>query len=438
MHPEIYGTRGCRKLATAVIALAIGTPAYAQTLDQKAWNAVWDRLEKVLPANTPTESVHALHVIVPATWATGSSDGLRELQQWAGAIPEPEFSIDPTRLKLRLHDVYARVLLDVDLPMPTEAQRQTFRASLSAWTKAFEAFRARRKEFMTEWVEHQKDLKARNEPINSAALQKFRTANTGFFDEVQGNLDDAMLDVQKYAPIANYWVQAVRKMRNQVSDVKSIEVDTFDYEGGAATLDAIKNDCADADPKGWDVIAFNSSINSATVRSSSWNANGGWDGSFFNLNVGKGGGNYNSVVRTGTDSVSLRFCNLTYIALKPGAWFDYSVLAAIDRGDLKLKEGSPYKGKKLVGPGGEVGRLVKGAVVARSVQFIARLDTTNIEEVRNNSGGSGGVRIGPFRIGGGGGSSYFKREIAIESGTYGRATSTTVPVMLAIITEPTK
>lgn len=438
MRATTYVARLTPLLAASLAIYGLHAPTYAQTLDQKAWNAVWDRLGKVLPANTPTESVHALHVIVPATWATGGSDGMRELQQWAGAIPEAEFSIDPSRLKLRLHDVYARAVLDVELPAQTDAQRQAFRKATDKWGEAFEVFRARRKEFMTEWEEHQKDLKARNEPITTAALLKFRNANSGFFTKVQGALDDAMTDVQKYAPVANHWVQAVRKLRNHVSDVQSIEVDTFDYQGGMATLKTIENDCTDGNPGGWDTLAFNSSINATEIRSSKWNASGGWDGTFFNLNLGGGGANYDKVVRTGAESVSLRFCNLTYIALSPGAWFDYSLLEAIDRGDFKLKEGNPYKGKKLVGPEGVIGRLVKGAVVARSVQFMARLDKTNTEEVRKNSGGGGGVRIGPWRIGGGGGSSYFKREITTESGTYGRATATTVPVMLAIITEPTK
>jgi hypothetical protein len=75
-----------------------------------AWEDPQDP-ETSVPANTPTESVHPLHAVVPATWATGSSDGLRELQQCAGHIPEAPFSIDPTRLKLRLHGVYARLAM---------------------------------------------------------------------------------------------------------------------------------------------------------------------------------------------------------------------------------------------------------------------------------------------------------------------------------------
>ncbi len=147
----------CRIRFVAVVVLAFtGTAASAQqSLDQKAWNAVWDRLAQVLPQNTPTESVHALRVIIPATWATGSEDGLKELQQWASAIPEEQFTIDPTRLKLRLHDVYARAVLDVDLPMPTEAQRTEFRKARTTWDTAYTAFLAKRKAFFLAFAQLQ-------------------------------------------------------------------------------------------------------------------------------------------------------------------------------------------------------------------------------------------------------------------------------------------
>ena len=95
------------------------------------------------------------------------------------------------------------------------------------------------------------------------------------------------------------------------------------------------------------------------------------------------------------------------------------------------------KGKRIFGPDGQIPRLVKGAVVARRVVFMAQLDETNLNEFRKNSSGSGGVRIGPWSIGGGGGSTQFRREYNEAQGKYGRSTNTDVPVILAIITEPT-
>jgi hypothetical protein len=101
-------------------------PAHGETLDQSAWNAVWDKLSAVLPANTPAESVHALRVIVPATWANHNGEGLIELQNIASAIPEAEFSIDPSRLRRSLHKIYSDIVLDVALPQQSEADQVAF------------------------------------------------------------------------------------------------------------------------------------------------------------------------------------------------------------------------------------------------------------------------------------------------------------------------
>jgi hypothetical protein len=202
-------------------------------------------------------------------------------------------------------------------------------------------------------------------------------------------------------------------------------------------LTAIANDCPD-DGVGWDELLFSQSVDSQNIRTSSWNGGGGWAGTFFNLNLGGGGSNYQNVITTSNESVKLRFCNLTYVPLRPGAWFDISFLQAIDAGLLKLKPNSPSKGTTILGPKGVIPRMVKGAVVARRLVFEAKLGTTNLNEMRSNSGGSGGVRIGPWNIGGGGGSTQFTREYTATNGAYARSTATTVPVIIAVITEPTK
>ena len=419
-------------LATAAMPLA-----QAQTLDEKAWNAVWDRLTMILPANTPSESVHALRVIVPATWANRDEEGLRELQNIASAIPEAEFSIDPSRLRLQLHKIYSNFVLDVDLPPQSEKDQKAFLEAQTAYGTAFDEYLDRLDKYLERWQKRVADLKSRGEPVDTQARLRFRTDMGGYFNLVQAKLDTAAKNAQKFAPVANQWAQAVRRLRDELANAQSDLRDLYGYDGGFATLTAITSDCPDAGT-GWDELLFNQSVNSQNLRTSNWNAGGGWGGTFFNLNVGGGGNNYTNVVTTSTENVKLRFCNLTYVPLRPGAWFDISFLQAIDSGLLKLKESSPSKGKKILGPDGVVPRLVKGAIVARRVVFEASLGTTNLNEMRRNSGGSGGIRIGPWNIGGGGGTTEFKRDYTTASGGYARSTATTVPVIIAIITEPTK
>lgn len=123
----------------------------SESLDEKAWNTVWDKLKKVLPANTPTESVHALSVIVPATWIKGNRAGLRELQAYAGAIPEENFSIDPSRLKLKLHDAYSRFVLDIVLPDQSQADQEALEKAKDAYGAAIDAFQKRLEAYEAKW-----------------------------------------------------------------------------------------------------------------------------------------------------------------------------------------------------------------------------------------------------------------------------------------------
>lgn len=433
---SLVGRFAAISLASALAAVA--APAVqAQSLDQKAWNAVWDRLTMILPANTPSESVHALRVIVPATWAGHDGEGLRELQNIASAIPDAEFSTDPSRLRLQLHQIYSNFVLDVDLPPQKEKDQAAFLAAQTAYNTAFKEYLTELDGYLDRWKKRVLDLRERGEPVDTLARLRFRTDMGGYFNLVQAKLDTAANNAQKFAPVANQWAQAVRRLRDEISSAQSDLRDLYGYEGGFSTLSAIANDCPDAGP-GWDELLFNQSINSQNLRTSNWNAGGGWGGTFFNLNVGGGGSNYTNVVTTSSENVKLRFCNLTYVPLRPGAWFDISFLQAIDAGLLKLKADSPSKGKKILGPDGVVPRLVKGAIVARRIVFDASLGTTNLNEMRSNSGGSGGIRIGPWNIGGGGGTTEFKREYTTANGGYARSTATTVPVIIAIITEPTK
>src|SRR5688572_17387003 len=102
--------------ATAAAA-TVASPVAAQattalTLDQQAFNAVWERLEqwvsKGMGAPTGAYSVHVLEVPRTASWADNTQfDGLLELQRIADAIPEAKFMLDPSRLGKALHQVYA-------------------------------------------------------------------------------------------------------------------------------------------------------------------------------------------------------------------------------------------------------------------------------------------------------------------------------------------
>jgi hypothetical protein len=229
----------------------------------------------------------------------------------------------------------------------------------------------------------------------------------------------------------------VKNLRNEIDGAQSDMRGLWDYQGSFDTLSAITTDCA-VDGPGWEKLVFNRSLTSEHIRNDSWNGNGGWDGVFVHINLGGGGSTFDKVIKTDGEFISLRFCNLTYTAIYPDTiWFDISVLQAIDNGVLALKPKSPYKGKQILGEKGLIPRLVKGAIVARSISFEAKLSTSTMNEFKHNIDGGGGVHIGPFNIGGSGGSSEYSKTYTASDGAYGRSTAFTVPAVIAIITEPT-
>jgi len=425
------------RFATPVALIAACATAGAQTLDQKAWNAVYDRLANRLKNQNDYETVHVLDEFVAATWVKGTEASSLELLNLAGALPEPVFSVVPSVMKERLHDVYLRAVLDVDLPLQDEAKSKAYRAARTEFGTAYDALQARKRSYDDLWDKHAERLRARNEKVNSRAYLKFLEQNKGYFTQTRGDMEDAVKKLQQFAPVSEVWASAVTNLRLLYTDMQVVTPGLFRYEGDHETLESLK-ECEDGKPDGWETIVFGSSVDSTQNRTSKWNASGGWGGSFFKLNAGGGGGSYQSTISKATESVTLRFCNMRRIALSPGAWFVPSLFRAIHEGDLKLKDDSKLKRAKLLGPDGMVQRVVKGAIVARSVQFIAKLDESKLTEMRSHAGRSGRIGIGPFGARAGKGRTDFSRELRTAKGEYGLSTSSDVPIVLAIITEEVK
>jgi hypothetical protein len=445
--PKEWGTymnRSLCRTSVVVLLLVASGQIYAQSNDEKAWNAVWDRLERIIPKGDENNIVHVLDVPVPATWVQGG-EALFDLQRIAGAIPDEQFTIDPSKMKSLLHQVYTSYVFDVDLPQASSADRAAFLAAENAYASAMKDYEAVLKDYLALWKAHVEDLKGMGQPITSQARLRFRGQHAGMFAGVQARLDDSTSDIQKFAPVAQYWVQAVRRLRDEALGAQSDMHDLYTYTGGTSTLELLKQkDCADPlGSAGWEEVVLSKSMTSEKTRQSKWNANGGWGGSFFGGSFVRGGGgaagsSYQHWLNTDKDTIALRFCQLTPIDLGPGTWFVPSLLQAIDEGRIKLKSKSPMANVRPLGPKGAIPRMVKGAIVARRVAFSARIESARLTEFRKEFSASGGGRIGPFRIRGGGSKTEYSKESISEDGTYTRSTAFDVPVVIALITEPTR
>jgi hypothetical protein len=419
-------------------ALLVASPSTGQTLDQRAFDAVWDRLETLASVkhNSDTERVHVLRQPASATWLDGKTQGLRELQRLAGAIPDDTFRIDPSVRMRLLHQVYAAFVADVDLPKIDPEQRKALQQASAEYRKAFNAAEQRLEEFNKAWERHVADLDRRKEEVTTLAKLEFLQSKAGYFDSEQTALDAATTEVQRFRPVAAAWVQAVGTLTGTMNSALRTDLaGLWLYEGSFATLKSL-NTCADDGP-GWTGLTFDSSVKSEHTRTGSWNVGGGWAGSFFAIDGSGKGDEYSKVITGSGDAISVKFCNMQYLPVRPGMWFDIGLLEAIDSGLLSLKSNSPNK-RQILGPKGAIPRMVKGLIVARSMRIEAKLSTSRDEEYRRNISGTSGVRIGPWSVGGGGGGTEFRHESRSATGAYVRSTDTTVPVIIAVVTESTR
>ena len=287
---------------------------------------------------------------------------------------------------------------------------------------------------------HRARLQAAGEPVDSKAMDDFYRKNFKVTAVAFDKLTTATTEIQRLSPLAQYIVLPFLALNDSVRAVYgSPDSIPWDYDGDYANAKQVASECSDTNPQQWEEISFGKSVHAETIRNGAWNANASYGGSFFSVGGDGGGDEYSRVVTADSESVSLRFCNLTYLDIGPGDWFSMDLLERLNRGELKLKKGSKVikPGRPILGPGGYIPRLVSGLIVARRIVFEAKLDNTKLEEMRKSIAGNAGISIGPFHIGGSGSRSEYSKVEASEHGLYRLGTGYTVPVILAVVTEST-
>ena len=419
--------------AVSVLGLA---QAQEPALDEKAYSAVWDSLVDAIPQGNETNIVHILEVPQPAVWAEDGAENLVSLQKFAGALPEAKYILDPSRLSRGLHDVYTAYVLDIDMPILPDKDREEFKDASAKYSEFYRQWLAKVDEYYDRWDKEKERLEEVGRQPSASTRIKFRDRYGGMFSGINAQLSDAFADVQQYRAVNAQWWNAVQRLHNVheglYTDLGVASI--YDYNGGRAELNAAMSCSVDSDD-GWKTIEFNNSIETKEIRRKNWNASGGWSGGFFS---GSGGGSsYSYWASQEGEGVKLRFCNLRYVPVSPGPWFYSPLLEQIEEGAIQLKPDSAMCGIPIFGPDGKIPRLVKGMLVADKIEFSARYSDARQEEFKRQSSRRGGFRIGSFRVGGSGGSSSESSRQTKSDGSYSISTNYTVPVMLAIVSEPT-
>lgn len=442
-QPEVF-MRQVRGVAVAFAMFAVsGTACHAQTLDQSAWNYAWDRLEEVVAGSkhgklAADEIVNVLKFPRPLAGGTaGKVDfkGALQLQNIAGIIPKRDFALDPSDQDIRLHNVYRNVLRSLQAPDVTPDQQKKIDEASAAYDKALTAFEVERDKWADKIDKEMERLKKLGSNPDESDYLRIRDATSGPVASKAQALETALARWENALPSTWALVDALRQFKQATVGTQDtlssgiwnyVYVDPINWEGEV---------CDPTNSTGWYEMSMTKDVKAQSIRTSSWNANGGWAGTFVKIGAGGGGGNYENLITTDKESVKVRFCNIRYVAVS-APWLSMDVLRDVDRGVYKQKSDSLITGKVL-GPTGLVPRLVKGLVIARDVQIAVNLDKTKVEEIRKSYGGSGGFSIGPFRIGGSDAKTQYTTLDSKDAGYFGLSTNYKRPVVLGIVIQET-
>ncbi len=422
--------------------VAAQAPA-AQTLDQQAFNAVWERLEgwvrKGAGAPTGAYSVHVLEVPRTASWADNTQfDGLLELQRIAGAIPEAKFMLDPSRLGRSLHQVYADFALDVTPPdVFSPADEQAYLKANEEFKKAAEDLAKVSAAFGEAYEKEEARIERMGRKPTEVDRQNLRKEWRNRFLAAYTPLQVSFRKRQDLAPVGDPTMDSIRRLAGSIA-----AADGNGYVGylgdSVAISELAKTQCDEAKKDNWEGFGLGSTIQ--VERRADWSSSvrggGSWGAVSF-IGGARSGSNYTYSLSTKANAVSVRICAPRYIALSPGDWWDPELLRKVDRGNLKLKPKSPMEDKKAFGPKGEIPRLVRGVIVARAIAIEANFGETDLNEYKSTVQHGGGVRIGPWRVGGGSTRTEFSRTFTSQTGGYGRSVNGSLPVIIAYVTEET-
>ena len=430
-------------MAVIVAFPVVAQAPAAQTLDQQAFNAVWERLEgwvrKGAGAPTGAYSVHVLEVPRTASWADNTQfDGLLELQRIAGAIPEAKFMLDPSRLGRSLHQVYADFALDVTPPeRMSPAQEQAYLRANEDFGKAAEKLAKVGDEFSEAYEKEMARIERMGRKPTEVDRQNFRNQWRNRFLAAYTPVQVSFRKLQELAPVGDPTMDSIRRLRGSIA-----QADGNGYVGylgdSVAMSELTQIQCDESKKENWEGFGLGSTIQ--VERRADWSSSvrggGSWGAVSF-IGGARSGSNYSYSLATKASAVSIRICAPRYIALSPGDWWDPELLRKVDRGALKLKANSPMEPKKAFGPSGEIPRLVRGVIVARAIAIEANFSETDLNEYKKTVNQGGGVRIGPWRVGGGSTRTEFNRTFNSQTGGYGRSVNGSLPVIIAYVTEET-
>jgi hypothetical protein len=402
----------------------------AQTLDQQAWNEVNNRLAAYIPAggvykvHFPPQSLYAL-------WHDQNSlDGIANLNLIAGTMPpwNPGWQSGGDSLPVN----YGWVIDGLDYPPAvgvTGAKKKKILADYDKSVKDLYAAVDGLQDKLVKEIKRQKDL---GFDFKAQQQQVWWSHHANELTSAIDNYDDAVKEYE--ATIDPNWSlhDAAEAFRNARKGATTKQGNSYPYDGSAASLATLiangkaaetSNQCT----TGWE---FNKATHSQDTSSSSWGASGSY-GPFISL--GANSSSFSDDVADDGTHVSIKFCSIAYIPIAPVDWYRPDVLKLVKDGNVKIRPDSLVAHKVLFGENGWLTRQTVGVIAAYRPMITAKLTTATSHTFEQKWSGSGGIGIGPLKIGGNAGGS--RREVKTTNAD-GSFTITGVgeePYIIAII-----
>lgn len=127
-------------------------------------------------------------------------------------------------------------------------------------------------------------------------------------------------------------------------------------------------------------------------------------------------------------SVEIGFEAWDTIQIQDSGWFDQAFVNAKCDGEYR----TGYDKSDFFGENGSMGLRKTGMLVAYKPSFTIKSSTAFSKEYREKFEASGGLRIGPFKIGGGGGSSKIIQDKAVSDYEFSGTTDSEVPFIVGV------
>ena len=429
---------------------AKGTPvSYTpDSADARAWGLLAEMIRKFTVGRDSPDEVPGLHMVLPvqpADWNNDETGDYRLMRVLGDSIPRWHERYQPRNLSFS--ETYGLFVESLMLPVVNEAKAKEARGHLEALRKLAREYLKRRKSALEDWKDF--DGAQQSLPPNQRLTFERWWNDYGRF-YVEGVLEEMTERRIKYVRAHNdayrgysNIAKSIDKYYSTGSDVRrdvrtpsgsleSVYVYNVTPDLRPFIADGKRNSAAEAFAFAEEVT----SVSTAYDYSRDWRSGGvSWSGAF--VSIGARGSSEKIEINSRWDKFRMAFNarNVAWFTITPGPWFSGRTIRDFASGPFVDRSWAAEKvaAKALYGPDGDYNLMAIQFLVAYQPSLSVTVDAGEYNEIRQKYRIHGGMRIGPFRMGGGGGGEKVEIRFDNDTGTIEMTYVGEEPVIMAVL-----